>query len=266
MIGFGLIVHGADGQWSLTAADAPRVVTFIIISLLLAALSLSRDRAEAALRASERHFRTMLETANEGVWQIDREGRTQYANARMATLLGTTPENLKAKTVLDFVFPEDVSAARDRIAANLAGRSEEFDFRFRRTDGKKFSVLAGTSPSTRSAGRIAGALGFFTDVTLRRRAEAASGSSMNLAAPWPPRSITRRRCNAWPGWPCRQWPTAVSSICLTNGGRSVASPSPLPTPSPGALREGVSSSDPVTGRTGQRGHPVRKVPFYRATS
>ena len=173
VIGYGLIVMEPDGQWSLTAADAPRVVTFIIISLLLAALSLSRDRAEAALRASERHFRTMLETANEGVWQIDREARTQYANARMATLLGTTPESLQTQTVLDFVFPEDVSAARERIGANLAGRSEEFDFRFRRADGHEILVLAGTSPLYVSAGRISGALGFFTDVTLRRRAEAA---------------------------------------------------------------------------------------------
>lgn len=173
VIGYGLTMALPDGQWSLTTADTPRIVTFIIISLLLAALSLSRDRAEAALRASERHFRTMLETANEGVWQIDREARTQYANARMAALLGTTPESLQAKTVLDFVFPEDVSAARDRIGANLAGRSEEFDFRFRRTDGDEILVLAGTSPLYASAGRIAGALGFFTDVTLRRRAEAA---------------------------------------------------------------------------------------------
>lgn len=172
VICYGLIAVEPDGRWSLTTADAPRVVTFLIIALLLAALSLSRDRAEAALRVSERHFRTMLETANEGVWQIDREARTQYANARMATLLGTTPADLKAKTVLDFVFPEDVAAARERIGANIAGRSEEFDFRFRRADGDEILVLAGTSPLY-GAGRITGALGFFTDVTLRRRAEAA---------------------------------------------------------------------------------------------
>ena len=75
--------------------------------------------------------------------------------------------------MLDFVFAEDVAAARDRIAANLAGRSEEFDFRFRRTDGNEILVLAGTSPLRGSDDRIAGALGFFTDVTSRRRAEGA---------------------------------------------------------------------------------------------
>ena len=161
------------GVWSLNWSDLSGQVAFAVVSLLITGLSVSRDRAEAEMRSSERRFRTMLETANEGVWLIDRDARTQYVNDRMAALLGATPERITASTVLDFVFPEDLSAVREWIDANLTGRSEELDFRFRRVDGEEVLVVAGTSPVRDDAGRVVGALGLFTDVTARRRAEAA---------------------------------------------------------------------------------------------
>ena len=161
------------GVWSLNRSDLSGLVAFAVVSLLITGLSASRDRAEAEMRSSERRFRTMLETANEGVWLIDRGARTQYVNDRMAALLGATPERITASTVLDFVFPRDASAAREWIDANLAGRSEELDIRLRRVDGEEVLVVAGTSPVRDDAGRVVGALGLFTDVTARRRAEAA---------------------------------------------------------------------------------------------
>ena len=159
--------------WSLGWSEASRVATFVIVSVLIVALGASRDRADEALRASERRFRAMLETANEGVWLIDREARTQYANDRMAALLATTSDQVATRGVPDFVFPEDLPVIRERIGRNLAGHMEEFDFRFRRADGAEVLVLAGTSPVRDGTGRVVGALGLFTDVTARRRAETA---------------------------------------------------------------------------------------------
>lgn len=169
---YGLFVLQPRGQWVLAQDDAARIIAFVLLGLLLSFLGLGRDRADDALRASERRFRTMLETANEGVWLLDRHGRTQYANDRMASLLGAAPERVLSGSVDDFVYAEDVDAILERIAANLAGRAEEFDFRFRRLDGQEVLVLAGTSPVRDGAGRVVGALGLFTDVTARRRAEA----------------------------------------------------------------------------------------------
>jgi PAS domain S-box-containing protein len=161
------------GVWSLDRSDLSGLGTFAVVSLLITGLSAGRDHAEAEMRSSERRVRTMLETANEGVWLIDRDARTQYVNDRMATLLGATPDRMTVSSVLDFVFPEDMPDARTWIDANLAGRSEELDFRFRRADGEEVLVVAGTSPVRDDAGRVVGILGLFTDVTARRRAEAA---------------------------------------------------------------------------------------------
>src|SRR5262249_16753640 len=61
------------------------------------------------------------------------------------------------------------------FGGNLQGKTEQFDFRFRHRDGNAIFVLAGTSPVRDASGAISGALGMFSDITDRQRAEAASG-------------------------------------------------------------------------------------------
>jgi PAS domain S-box-containing protein len=63
------------------------------------------------------------------------------------------------------------------IAANFEGRSEEFEFRFRRPDGSEIPVLAGTAPLRDEKGRINGSLGMFSDLTARKASEQALARS-----------------------------------------------------------------------------------------
>ena len=51
-----------------------------------------RRRAEEALRVSEERYRRIVETADEGIWQMDVNFDTVYVNRRMADMLGYTPE------------------------------------------------------------------------------------------------------------------------------------------------------------------------------
>jgi PAS domain S-box-containing protein len=125
------------------------------------------------LKIPEEWYRAMIQTATEGIWLIDAEARTLYANDRMAALLGTTSEELIGRTVYEFVFPEERAEHLERIHHNLYGISEAFDARFRRKDGSEVLVLGSASPLRDDQGNVVGALGMFTDVTQRRRTEQA---------------------------------------------------------------------------------------------
>jgi PAS domain S-box-containing protein len=127
-------------------------------------------RIEDALRASEERYRSIVQTANEGIWLIDAEARTLYANKRMAELFGVNAQDMLDHTVMEFVYPEDESEVYSRIRSNLLGNYEQFDFRFRRKDGRPLHTLACTSPIRNEEGTIIGALGMFTDMTERKRA------------------------------------------------------------------------------------------------
>ena len=148
----------------------------------LCAQALERARAQEDLRASEERYRAIAETANEGIWLIDRAARTLFANARLAALLGTTVDDVVARTVLDFVFEEDRPLAQERLGQNLAGVAEQFDFRFRRADGAPVQVLACTSPVHAADATIVGALGMFSDITALRELERAREEFLSSAA------------------------------------------------------------------------------------
>lgn len=173
VIALGALVTASPGVWAFTATDIPRIATFIILAILLTVVSLGRDRVEAELRASERRFRTMLTTANEGVWLIDRDGRSQFLNDRMAAILGTTQDEVAGRSAFEFVFPEDVALAMSYIANILSGDSSEFEFRLRQKDGDPIWARVSTSPVRNDRGRVVGILALFTDMTERRRSETA---------------------------------------------------------------------------------------------
>jgi two-component system NtrC family sensor kinase len=150
-------------------------------------LAVSRDvterrATETALAQSEERFRRVIETAHEGIWLVDDQGNTLFVNDRMASLLGTTRDAMQGKPVPDYCFPEDVDAARERIANNLAGRREQFEFRFRKSDGSALPVLAASTPLQNGEGRVVGAVGMFSDLTERQRAEEKLRNSQALLA------------------------------------------------------------------------------------
>lgn len=126
----------------------------------------------AAMQVSEERFRTIIETAHEGIWLLDRGARTIYLNERMAELLGYTEEEMLGRPITDFCFPEDAALAITRVECNLRGRYDRYDFRFRRADGSELHVLAATNPIRDAQREITGAVGMFTDITDRKRAEA----------------------------------------------------------------------------------------------
>ncbi len=137
------------------------------------AFAIDRKRAEEQLRESEERYRTIVDTANEGIWYVDLNGATLYLNEPMAHLLGYSVDEVIGHGVPEFCFPEDIEEARARIASNYQGNYEHFDFRFRRKDGRPVQVLASTSPVSDAAGKIIGALGMFVDITERKYAEQA---------------------------------------------------------------------------------------------
>jgi diguanylate cyclase (GGDEF)-like protein/PAS domain S-box-containing protein len=130
-----------------------------------------RRRSEAALRQSEERHRRFVETANEGVWVLDADGKTAYVNQRMAEMLGHKPADMMGRSAFDFVAPEDRAKGMEGFARRRAGISEQFDLRYRRADGSDLWAIISASPLFDGEGRFAGGLAMVTDITRRREAE-----------------------------------------------------------------------------------------------
>ncbi|HTK08254.1 MAG TPA: PAS domain S-box protein [Ktedonobacteraceae bacterium] len=141
----------------------------------IAIMEINRDITERKQREQENQeqYRTIVQTANEGIWLVDQEARTLFINDRMASMLGYSVEELLGRAAVDFVFPEDLALVQEHMQHNLQGSFEQFDTRFRCNDGSTLNVLACTSPVRDGQGEIMGSLGMFTDLTERKLEEQA---------------------------------------------------------------------------------------------
>src|SRR5690606_29080382 len=76
-----------------------------------------RKQAEDALRKSEFQFRQIVETAQEGIWRIDKDFTTLFVNRRMCDMLGYTPEEMMGKSVFEYMDADTKEAAAAFIGA-----------------------------------------------------------------------------------------------------------------------------------------------------
>lgn len=131
-----------------------------------------KHRLIKALAASEARYRTIVESAFEGIWVLDAEGKTRFANERMAEMLGCTLDTLMGASMWDFIYPEDRPTVERNVARRQSGIAEQHPFTFRRKDGTPLPTLMGASPLRDENGEYAGALGLVLDVSELRRREA----------------------------------------------------------------------------------------------
>jgi PAS domain S-box-containing protein len=132
-----------------------------------------RKRADVALRQSEEAYRRLIETAHEGIWRIDAEGRTTYVNQRMADLLGYTPAEIMGRLHTEFMWEEDRPKGDTDLELRRQGSRAVWDQRYRRKDGSELWTVASCNAIYDANGSFGGALGMFSDITDRKRAEEA---------------------------------------------------------------------------------------------
>ena len=86
-----------------------------------------RKVMERALRATEADYRTLIESAADGIFTLDAAGRISSVNAMACQMLGCTHEEALALSVNDVVSPGDlarVGPALAHIASGQVVRSE----------------------------------------------------------------------------------------------------------------------------------------------
>jgi len=149
----------------LVVGDASGYVTFTALDIT------ERRRAEQALRASEKRYRQLIETLQEGIWVIDEGARTTFVNPRMAEMLGLTVEEMLGRQLHSFVDEGDIEEMEMRERHRRQGMRERYDFEFIRKDGSRLSASLAVSPLVNENGEYIGAIAGVQDNTERKRAD-----------------------------------------------------------------------------------------------
>jgi PAS domain S-box-containing protein len=156
-------------------ADNVRVFTALLNKLWEL---LRRQQMEQALRDSEAQYRTIVETALEGVWVLDAESLTSYVNHRMAEMLGYEPDQMLGRPLFDFMDEDNRRLAEVLWAERRQGRYAAHEFCFQRRDGAPLWTIVSSSPLISDAGAFLGAFAMITDISARKQAEEALRESL----------------------------------------------------------------------------------------
>ncbi len=164
-----LAVQSYTQSTRYTEADQ-HVLTFVSQHI---ANALNRKRDEDALRQSEEKYRTILESIEDGYYEVDLKGNLTFFNEPVAKMLGYSPEELIGMNNRQFMDPDVAKLVYQEFSqvARTGEASRGFAYQINAKDGTKRIVESSVSLKRDVSGKPAGFRGVKRDITERRLAE-----------------------------------------------------------------------------------------------
>ena len=163
----GAVVHALMGSTAVLDANGRPSMLFTQVQDIT-----ERERAEAALRASEERFRGGFENSPIGMALVDPNGTYLEVNATHARMLGfDDPAELIGLSFENFVHPDDVADTYAGIERLHETGTDHGERRYIRKDGATVYALFGSSVVRDADGQPSVLFSQAEDITERKRAE-----------------------------------------------------------------------------------------------
>lgn len=164
--------HATDGfrhveSWFTNKTQDPDIAGIVVNTRDVTV----REEAARALRASEDRYRTIVETAQEGVWVASPTGENLYLNQKMADMLGRTVAEVLTLTATDLLDEEQAAMMTRRLQDRRREGVGEYELEYHHPDGSTRRFLVRSSPLVDGEQDYVGSLAMVCDVTESRRME-----------------------------------------------------------------------------------------------
>jgi len=169
------------GFGPFSAAGTPDLVwlhaflgVYGVSTLVLAALIAQRDRAEAALRASEERYHLAVRGSGVGIWDQDLRTGTRYLSPQYKELLGYPPDEPDGSfgTFGEHMHPDDRLRVIEHLTRHLTERAPyDVEYRVRKRDGEERWFHSRGQAVWDEQGRATRIAGSLRDVTENKRLE-----------------------------------------------------------------------------------------------
>ncbi len=130
-----------------------------------------RKRAEDILHKSEKQYRRLVETINEGLGVINEETSLTYANNKFCDMWGYSLEEIVGRPLTEFLDDEDLGIFNKQMEILKKGKKSPYEIKWTVKDGRKLQTILSPQIIFDSDGNIEGYLAVLTDITKRVRAE-----------------------------------------------------------------------------------------------
>ncbi|MEG3859271.1 PAS domain S-box protein [Microcoleus sp. herbarium12] len=133
-----------------------------------------RKAAEEAVKASEAQYRRLVETSQDMIWSVNAQGQFTFVNPAVKYIYGYEPAEMIDRPFSDFVTPEQSQKDLAVFARLFDGESVfQHETTHIAKDGSIKHLMFNAIALYDDTGNILGTTGTATDITDRKRAEAA---------------------------------------------------------------------------------------------
>jgi len=128
---------------------------------------LSRKKIEE----SEKLYRQIVETAQEGIWLVDENNITTFANNKMCEILEYTYDEIIKKEIYLFMDDEGKEIVADSMQKKKNAYASQNHFKFIAKSGREVWTNISANPVFDENGSYKGSLAMITDITERKKIE-----------------------------------------------------------------------------------------------
>jgi len=144
-------------EWSVVPAAAEGAAYAVARDIT------ARVSTETELRESEEFYRQIVAAAEEGIWNVDADGKTTFVNGKMAQLLGYVARELDGAPLFAFMDEEARAIAATGMDRPRGSSAESCELKLSRRDGSELRTTTTINPLYDSTGSYGGALLMVTE-------------------------------------------------------------------------------------------------------
>ncbi len=128
-------------------------------------------KIDEALSESERRYRQLIETMNEGVVVLDENGIISYVNDKFLEMNGYTQDEVIGHSQVEFLEKESFEKYKKQVSGKKKRDHHTFELVWKGKDGQKVSTIVSQELIYGDKGDLKGGLYVLTDVTERHQVE-----------------------------------------------------------------------------------------------
>jgi PAS domain S-box-containing protein len=127
--------------------------------------------AQRDLERKEKRYQSLVESLNEGILAIDKEGKTTFVNEQMARMLGYSADELLGKSIYSYMLSNEATHAAEKLFASNTGEYKLNDFQFVKADASLLYVTIEPAPIYNEYGVCTGVMCGVVNITEKKEAE-----------------------------------------------------------------------------------------------
>lgn len=127
--------------------------------------------AAKKISESDKRYRQIVETAQEGIWTISEENKTTFVNNKICEMLEYSEEEMLGKDIYYFMDDEGKKISAESMQKKKNGYSDQRQFKYISKTGKEIWTHISANPLFDENGTYKGALAMVADITSSKLAE-----------------------------------------------------------------------------------------------